>query len=446
MKKGETEINKLLWSFSEKVVSKLDEYRKEGGLLSEPVTYEVAKLTAFEYKDGNISHTTSFNLEKRQVLSWANQFHYIDNELKTLDEYSSLVEKLAEYYEESSFWADFHLIQYIHALVRKAVNPLSGEDLNQIIVQFLKILENSPQQMHIQAWIEGILIDSEAYTIHKGIKLRRIQKSDLEYENMLTPTILHKKPPKVTPVILEMKIRGRETREAQEELDLILSILRLYRVGCVYSSHTKIEKESSLWGGFVTTGDGRICSLRYTLSSDELDNLSAFIDRMYTITPSVLKRMDSEKITPMDVSFDRYNEGIAKSYPVEASIASTISCMESLLFRENEQSELARTLAQRVASLLQHFGLNPVEVYNKMKRAYDIRSRYVHGGFVEKKQRGNLGDFRKSILNFARLCLIVYLQINDKQRTSLISQLDNSLLSDTAKTRVAETVSKLIVS
>ncbi len=60
--------------------------------------------------------------------------------------------------------------------------------------------------------------------------------------------------------------------------------------------------------------------------------------------------------------------------------------MESLLFRENEQSELARTLTQCVASLLQHFGLKPVEVYNKMKRAYDIRSRYVHGGLVEKNR------------------------------------------------------------
>ncbi len=445
MKTGENLISELLWKFSEKTIKKLKQYKKDGGLEKDLVTYEVGTVSKFEYKDGNISHTTGLSLENREILSWANQFRYIDNELKTLKEYSEIVNTLAEYYDESSFWADFHLMQYTHDLVRKAVKKVSKESLHFGIVQFMRVLDKSPKRINIRAWVDGILIDAEEYVIHKNVKLRRLQKSDLEYENPLYPTTLHKKPPQATPAILEMWTRSVETREAQEELDLVLSILRLFRVGCVYSHHSIFAHESNVLGGTFTTGGKGRCSLRYNLCSHDVERLSAFIDTMYSVTPSELKRVGSEDVAVTDIAFDRYNDGILRAHPIEASIASSIACIEALLFHEDEQSEMARTLAQRVASLLQHFEQDPVQVYNKMKSAYDIRSRYVHGGLVKKERRQKLGDLRRSILNFARICLVVCLQIDNEKRKSMISQLDNSLLSDKAKERVLQSIGNLVV-
>lgn len=445
MKKGETLISRLLWNFTEKVVKKLEQYRKDGGLVKDSVTYEVGRITEFKYDNGNISHTMALSLENRESLRWKNQYRYFDDELKTLIEYSELMNALSEFYDESKFWSDFHLTQYTHHLVGISVKKMRKDDMHFEIVQFMKKLDKSPMRTNIQAWVEGILIDAEEYDIWKNVKLKRIQKSDLEYEYPLYPTSLHRKPPQATPVILEMWTRCVETREAQEELDLVLSILRLFQVGCVYSQHSTFEQESKFFGGRFTSGGRSICSMRYDLGADDLEKLSTFLDTMYSITPSELKRVGSEDVAITDVAFDRYNEGLVRTHPIEASIASSIACMESLLFREEEQSEIVRTLAQRVASLLQHFEQNPVQVYNKVKSAYDIRSRYVHGGLVEKKRREKLGDLRKSILNFSRICLVVCLQIDDEERISLISQLDNSLLSDKAKERVVQTLENLVV-
>ena len=96
-----------------------------------------------------------------------------------------------------------------------------------------------------------------------------------------------------------------------------------------------------------------------------------------------------------------------------------------------ELSELNEKLSLRIAIALEPFGYQTLEVYNLVKKAYDIRSRFVHGSKVEPKKIGVLPE---KILDYCRVSIIMFLQLhNEFDKEKIINLFGKSLLDDSEK-------------
>ena len=84
----------------------------------------------------------------------------------------------------------------------------------------------------------------------------------------------------------------------------------------------------------------------------------------------------------------------------------------------------------------------PSKQIKMIRDAYEIRSKFVHGGLQDFKSKerlaekyGNASNLIKKILEFLRLTIIVSISM-DKSKDELISSIDESFLSETGRKKL----------
>ena len=131
-----------------------------------------------------------------------------------------------------------------------------------------------------------------------------------------------------------------------------------------------------------------------------------------------------------DLALHRYNDSFLKTEVTAYKILSSISSMEALL--SDGGSEITFKIRLRVAKLLSFYGFNPIEVSDKMKDAYNLRSKLVHGAKTDDKEKNLLEFARKhthEILNYNRICLLISLQLRPYlDKSKLMKEIDTSLI------------------
>jgi Apea-like HEPN len=151
------------------------------------------------------------------------------------------------------------------------------------------------------------------------------------------------------------------------------------------------------------------------------------------------------------IAYHRYETALTEGLP-EGSIALAINCLEAL-YLDGEEGELAHRLSQRTAALLrQKLGDSGIDIYKKIKDAYTIRSKFVHGAVESKSaskrntKRRAAHDLNAPILNYARVSLLIFLQLRKvKGKTDFLKLIDSSLLDETAHKEFVDLVKPIIV-
>ena len=91
-------------------------------------------------------------------------------------------------------------------------------------------------------------------------------------------------------------------------------------------------------------------------------------------------------------------------------------------------------------------GFRPLEVYNNLSRAYDIRSTFIHGSQIDKAQQVSAGKLCEEVLNYARVALLVFFQVRNKtDKENLINKLDNALLDEGAQTKLKDVLKEILI-
>jgi hypothetical protein len=143
--------------------------------------------------------------------------------------------------------------------------------------------------------------------------------------------------------------------------------------------------------------------------------------------------------TPADslsIAFQRYKDALLQPVTTESQITSLITCLEALYLKADERMELTHRLGQRVSALLRFHGFTPLEVYNDVRQAYDIRSTFIHGSQIEKEKQQSAQELCKEIMEYARVSLLIFFQLKDAEKDKVINRLDNSLLDENALQKV----------
>lgn len=433
-------ISSKLWLLSKGILEKANEWRSRGEVIKTKRLYIKSKVTNFEYREGLTSFATSFQYIEKEEWHWKDQFDFIKMAVKQHSEYKEIVLEISRKYKINEAQADFWLSRFVQRLTERILEGLGDEILVDYVTTFIGDLEKIPVEWKLKIWVQGIWLESGGYKICNGLNIRRPMPSDLEIERPFD--LVYMFPPisfdKIPSAILEFTCRTKEQPEIYDEIETILNCLRLFRLGSVFSVRTEMDPKSILrFGGIMTYAPPYACTWKYHFTERDIPKLKDLIERVKTSLPKRNLQTKPEEIDPVVISIQRYNDALLKPESMESRITSGITCLEALYLKGKERTELSHRLSQRVSALLRLFNFKPLQVYNTLKQAYDIRSSFIHGSQVEPEGHESIAKLARKILEYARVSLLVFLQIkNFIDKTELISEIDNSLLHEEARSKL----------
>ncbi len=237
--------------------------------------------------------------------------------------------------------------------------------------------------------------------------------------------------------------------EISEKVYIYPAILRLFRLGAVFLHSIVIEPYNNTDSKKERIIDMNYASLikyrkYYEINKEDKEVLEKIMNILQKPVTDVFLPMAKESVNHVFVALEMYNnaflnigtmEGRVRYYP--SLIAFLVGALEALYLTGENEGSITRRLGQRAAIVLKPFiNYHPQEIYNKVKDAYNIRSKYIHGDALPKKfkEKESLEVLSIAIFEFVRISILIFLQLsiidneNDKKKNFLFEDLDHSLL------------------
>jgi len=287
-------------------------------------------------------------------------------------------------------------------------------------------------------------METDIIEIADGCKIKRPEPIDLEYEisyesfPMFDPMTPHHIPS----AIMTIEHRAKGQPEMLRKIEKIVAVLRLFKVGSVSTVRTKWNPTSLLqFGGTSYRTSPPSATFKYGLNKEDEKKLQTFFEIIEPKIPTEVIEKGKGETNFITIAFDRYNDSLLKQDIPESRLASAIMCLEALYLKDNERGELSERLSQRTAVAIKFFNYNSLEVFNILKKSYDIRSRFVHGSKIEKEEQKDLMRLVEKVIDYARISIVMFLLIQESiEKDKFISMLNNSLLDDKAKQKLKELI------
>ena len=294
-------------------------------------------------------------------------------------------------------------------------------------------------------WLNGLWTKEPAIVVSDDLTLRQPTQADFEVERPLDPSLagLDSEPRFQFPsAILEMRKRAKGQPELLFELETLMTALRLFRVGSVAQLQSHWSSESLLGFGSFRMGHGLIPipADKYAISESELQELRTFLQRIKPLIPQELIK-GGETRDDMVTSLQRFNDAMLKPEIPESRMAFAIMSLEALYLKSGEHAELEHRLSQRIGKMLSILGHEALEVYNRIRQSYEIRSNFVHGEPLKKEDRQYAAENLSKMLEYSRASIVASLQLREQTtKEQLLNLIDNSLLSQSAHAKLTERI------
>jgi hypothetical protein len=275
------------------------------------------------------------------------------------------------------------------------------------------------------------------------LKLRRPTPNDFSFEYPLDSLVwIRPSEPIIEPTaILEAIQVARSPSEIQEYIERLLLALKLYKPCSIAKIEATFKPESILrfpFNEFPTT----LPSIAYTctLSSKELDYLRTFLAIIEPLLPITRGRVEPREY--ISISLQRYNDALSKSDFAE-SLTYAIMGLEAQYLTES--SELSHRLAQRVAKITGLLGFDPREVYKEIKDAYNIRSKFIHGASLTKKEIDDASRLANKVIRYLQLSILTFLELKHvakKDKREVLELIDASMIDSSSEEKLREIINK----
>jgi hypothetical protein len=417
---------------SERALGEVNDSYRSGRIVLRRTLYQKVKVDDFKYTPDGTGYQLS--LPKVERLEWdlSDRLRFIEEVIKGLPEYSDCLERITSSFETPLEEAKSQLYRFAQALVTKSPENANAEFAARQVEIFMKDLERAPIDWKAVVFLRGIWPNEEECLLSDRILLRRPNAQDLEAETEIAHILTGMSRPleDIGSAVLDFSLTANTGRDVQVELELIISALRLFRLGSISAIRAVLTPRSVLQPEMNFRPAPYTGPYQYEFRSEDSKVFAAFLDRMKPILAS-RAHPGSAEADVMDIALDRYREALLNVLSPEGRITSAITCMEALYLKARERAELSNRLAQRVSALLRFVGCRPLKVYHTTLQAYEIRSTFIHGSQVEQKHRGYLAALCERVMEYARLSLLVFLQLGQTlDKETLISRLDRSLLDE----------------
>ncbi len=431
-------LAELLQELASETAKMIENWKNENKLQKVQKIYIKREIKEIEYdKNGSIRHyVESFTPSAKQEWDWKCISGLI-SKAKELRVYRKICKKIVDEYNIPEQQAEVWLSRFVHEHIRNYLEGHTHELVN-LIVTFINDLEDNPREWTINAWVEGIwLTEIDEIKIDNGMVIRKPRLSDLEDKIPLDLPIFSKLrtfPSEIPSAIIDIHKRAKIKPCIYDELEKLIIILQLYRLGSVSVIKTIWRPKSLIiYGGVCNSSHrGGTPTYTYPLTKRDLDSLPEFVNRISPLLPTDEngRPLSSD---PYGIAILRYRDALLKPEAIENKIAYGIMGLEALYLKAEEREELSHRLAQRVAKILGVFGEQPIRTYALIKKGYELRSAFVHGSSLQPGDRQKLKNLLDNILEYLRKSILIFLQLKkDKEKDDFISMVDNSLLDEKA--------------
>jgi len=397
------------------------------------------KIQGYKYDD-NGPNIKSWAPQKLQKRVWYAARTIIAQEIKKLEIYNKVLARLCTTYSPERGSCEYSLCRFIDRIIWETLESeiTNKSSLEPYIQSFLKDLNNKEQKYQLTAQIHGVILQPESIKLDEHTLLRKPARQDIEVEYPAESFFIAGgkifEPPSA---ILE--ISGTSSTDSiylkpQKEIDEAISILCLFRVGGIEYFKFTTHTDSLLATGL--TSSERIHPAKsgsYLVRNVDVKPLKAFWARLKRVKlPDPYAA--SQEPNELSIAYARYNDSLDEG-AIEKRIFSAVMGLEALYLGEEpkDRGETSYKLRMRVSKLLSLLGYEPNEVRCKMRDAYAIRSTYVHGSLISKKDRrkyekdyGDLNEFSRVIMDYLRASIIALLERRNKK--SMINIIDESFL------------------
>lgn len=334
--------------------------------------------------------------------------------------------------------------------LRLAVSLLENDEESEVTVNnwaynFLQIL-NEELVWNIKIHLNGIWAIDKEVKLTKNITLRQPVASDFESIEYIEGT--SEKDWRSVSSVLELQLTGSQYQQPENEIHMIIDMMRLYRLGSVVDIQISQHSNKPTLGftGSLTHHYGYTHFIyKYGADFNDKESFENFIYHMQ----DVIQEVRNQK-TPIGIAYQRYESALFDK-SIESRITSAISCLEALYLSGNSEGELTRTLRQRAALLI---GIickkSSIDIYMEMRDAYSIRSKFVHGSILKKSKSKDTSKLCEAIMNYARISLLSYLQLkialNEQTKVKFLDEkLDTALIDFVAREKLVEFVKSVLI-
>ena len=215
----------------------------------------------------------------------------------------------------------------------------------------------------------------------------------------------------------------------ESEVNRLLAVLRVYEsVPVTFGDCQPLMRY--LWqkkGGLFVSYQERFFHEAINIDDDHMDRLRQFIKKLY---PALHKDFgESRPARPKfrRIAYDHYMHALFDDWPFESYVMRLVMALEALL--NSQRDELKFRVTTRAALMLAAFGTDPVEVHERLAKAYDIRSTYAHGDLVSPDKLKALGDsFKTELASDVRRIILLWCFIQDS-KDNVFKQLDLAMVS-----------------
>ncbi len=333
------------------------------------------------------------------------------------------------------------IIGLIRYLLAQNIEDKDDSDIVEITNLFITDLIDGPKNFNIKVFITGIWLETELVDIGDDFLIRKPTDNDLKI------TMLAFQGPSHTPDLMNcgavLEIYQRKTTETlvQSFISRLLVLLALYKTGSITSLKYSFIPESTVDSGDGYHGplNGASHPVNYKYKVDDPDkfDLNKFLKQFDPILGHLLELSSSDSNKPITIAIERYLDSISRGQQIEGKITGAMTSFEALFLKSNERSELSHRLSQRVARILKEFGFNSLEVYNNLKKAYDVRSTFIHGSISLPSQAQSLVNLADQVIEYLRISIVLSMFCtHDSDKEKWIGLIDNAMLDDNASQKL----------
>ena len=429
----EDKLSKLLLQLTKAVEKIVKEEKEKSAIKYRKSIHLIDEITQFKYdtKSGGISmsYSTKEKVEEKIDVFYLHELH--ESKILTLPEFSQISAIIAKIKNVHTNQSDYWLSNFTNSLVRKIVDGEDKDKLTLFTITFLRQLEGGIINWHPIVWLEGILMPDKEVIVNENFVLKQPTKEDMQERRdlFLNSYMIGDHPSCILLPLFQTKNEG----DAQRKIWEIVAVLQLFRVGSVMSSRTKWKSDAimGLTGGTSHASRYHVATYKYPITTADGTKLNEFIDNIGKLLPKEIIQRGSSDVDYLVIAIQRYQDALLKPEIAESRLSFAIMCLEALYLKEKERQELDHRLGQRVAKILGQFDHETLKVYNDIRRSYSIRSNFVHGSPVSQDEQSEAIKLAQDILEYARLSIVLQLQIKNKmKKDDFLNLVDKSLLND----------------
>ncbi len=440
------DLTEILIVLTDKVYSITSSAKKNNEIIYSKTPYVTDVFSRFDYdsKTGNIGYSYSDEEIFEEEPDWYYLSELREKKIESLSEFSKALHILAEIKNVPENQAKYWLSNFTNSITKKTIEGLSKTKLSLSTISFIREIEGVDINWYPVVWLDGLIVADKEIQIRKNLVIRQPTKQD----------ITRKEPSHISlgnsfrdlpSAILLPAIKSKSQNDIQKTISKIVIALRLFRVGSISILSTKMKSDSvmGLSGGTYSSLSHPSTFEKYSISKKDIPLLKAFIEKMEPLIPLIGYDSTETQIDHTVIAIQRYNDALLKPEINESRLSFAIMCLEALYLKDHERQELEHRLGQRVSKLLGEFDHQSLEVYNKLKRSYDIRSSFVHGSPISKENQNEALSLAHDLLAFARLSIVIQLQLKEIiEKDNFLNLIDNSLLNQKALDKLQKLIQK----